>query len=264
MHSGDSASVLPPYSLPLRRGRRSIEPDPRAGPRARRRRPDERAVRGEGRQGLRARGQPARVAHRAVRVEGHGRPLAKLAAKVMAGQEARRARRHARARADPRLGQGVGVPVREVSGRRHARSWVGSRSASARTTMLRDACARDALDRRGHGHRRGQRQAEQARVEEGAARVADLQAQAGFELAEQQRLERLRRRELESAEAARAAAAQERAARDALARAEAEARAVERHRDAWRADRDREAELEVEDAAADGWAARRFGPGRRA
>ena len=46
---------------------------PRAGPGARGARPDERAVRDQGRRGLRARGQPARVAHHAVREQGHGR-----------------------------------------------------------------------------------------------------------------------------------------------------------------------------------------------
>ena len=64
------------------------------------RRPDERAVRDQGRRGLRARGQPARVAHRAVRRKATGVPLAKLAARVMVGRDARRARLH-RARSMP-------------------------------------------------------------------------------------------------------------------------------------------------------------------
>ena len=70
VHSGDSACALPPQTLGAgvlatidahtRRDRR----------RARRGRPAERAVRGEGRGGLRARGQPAGQPHRAVRGQG--------------------------------------------------------------------------------------------------------------------------------------------------------------------------------------------------
>jgi carbamoyl-phosphate synthase large subunit len=61
-----------------------------------------------------------------------GVPLAKVAAKVMAGKTlAELGRRRDRAR--PRVGQGVGVPVREVRGGRH------------------HPRPRDAVDRRGHG-----------------------------------------------------------------------------------------------------------------
>jgi carbamoyl-phosphate synthase large subunit len=85
VHSGDSACSLPPYSLPAPtssseiRGRRSAGRGAR-GPRA-----DERAVRRQGQRGLRPRGQPARVADRALRRKAIGVPLAKIAAKVMAG-----------------------------------------------------------------------------------------------------------------------------------------------------------------------------------
>ena len=73
VHSGDSGCSLPPYSLSAG----AAGPDPRAdaphGARAERRRPDERAVRDPGRHGLRARGEPARFAHGAVRVQGDRR-----------------------------------------------------------------------------------------------------------------------------------------------------------------------------------------------
>ena len=73
IHSGDSACSLPPYSLDPRDDRRNRAADDRAGPRARCRRADERAVRGQGRRGLRPRGQPARLAHGAVRRQGDRR-----------------------------------------------------------------------------------------------------------------------------------------------------------------------------------------------
>ena len=63
-----------------------------------------------------------------------GVPLAKIAARDDGRQDAARAR-HRGSRAAARLGQGGGVPVREVRGRRH------------------HPRPRDALDRRGHGHR---------------------------------------------------------------------------------------------------------------
>ena len=74
VHSGDSACSLPPYSLSeaMQRSSAGRRGD---GARASRRRADERPVRDPGGRHLRARGQPARLAHRAVRVEGH-RPSA--------------------------------------------------------------------------------------------------------------------------------------------------------------------------------------------
>ena len=68
VHSGDSACSLPPYSIDAEVQARDPPPDRRARPRARRRRPDERAVRREGPGRLRARGEPARQPHRAVRL----------------------------------------------------------------------------------------------------------------------------------------------------------------------------------------------------
>ncbi len=64
-----------------------------------------------------------------------GKPLAKIAAKVMAGKTLAELGMLVEVRAAPRLGQGGRVPVRQVRGRRH------------------HPRPGDALDRRGHGHR---------------------------------------------------------------------------------------------------------------
>ena len=71
IHSGDSACVLPPHSLGGEMLRR--DPGRHAGDRAgaRRGRPAQRAVRRPRRGPLRDRGQPARLAHRALRLQGH-------------------------------------------------------------------------------------------------------------------------------------------------------------------------------------------------
>ena len=82
IHSGDSACALPPHSLDAQDHRRAGAADPRAGAGAQRRRPDERAVRHQGRRDLCAGGQSARLAHGAVRRQGD-RP---------AGRQDRRAR----------------------------------------------------------------------------------------------------------------------------------------------------------------------------
>ena len=70
IHSGDSACSLPPHSLERQDHRRAGAADARAGARAQGRRPDERAVRHQGRRDLRAGGQSARLAHRAFRRQG--------------------------------------------------------------------------------------------------------------------------------------------------------------------------------------------------
>ena len=93
VHSGDSACVIPAMSLgpemlaPRRGGDRA------ARARARRRRADQHPVRRRRRRPVRDRGQPARVAHGAVRVEGGRRP----AGQAGDARDARRAaRRHGR------------------------------------------------------------------------------------------------------------------------------------------------------------------------
>ena len=70
IHSGDSACALPPASLDAKIHCRTRPADPRARARPQGRRPDERAVRHQGRRHLCPRGEPARLAHGAVRRQG--------------------------------------------------------------------------------------------------------------------------------------------------------------------------------------------------
>ena len=72
IHSGDSACVPSPLPAHGRRARRDARAHPALRARAGRDRGHERAVRHPRRAGLRAGGEPARLAHRAVRGEGHG------------------------------------------------------------------------------------------------------------------------------------------------------------------------------------------------
>ena len=76
VHSGDSSCVLPRDLA--RAGNARDHPDLHrtAGARAERHRPDERAVRGQGRHGLRARSEPASLAHRALRQQSDRRAAA--------------------------------------------------------------------------------------------------------------------------------------------------------------------------------------------
>ena len=62
VHSGDSACALPPQTLHATVLDTLVEQTTAIAARPRRRRAVQRAVRGEGRRGLRARGEPARVA----------------------------------------------------------------------------------------------------------------------------------------------------------------------------------------------------------
>ena len=74
IHSGDSRLLAAgPFAL-RRNRRRAGAPDGGTRPRAQCRRADERAVRHQGRHDLRARGEPARVAHRALRRQDHRQP----------------------------------------------------------------------------------------------------------------------------------------------------------------------------------------------
>jgi hypothetical protein len=138
IHSGDSSQVLPAHSLPpdvlatIRASTRS------AGARDRRHRPDERAVRGARHRRVHHRGEPARVPHGALHLEGHRRAPRAAGRQGHGRRHARRAGLHARDRARVRGREGVGLPVREVPGRGH------------------HPHPRDALHGRGHGHIRRQ------------------------------------------------------------------------------------------------------------
>ena len=70
IHSGDFGLLAAALLVARQDHRRDRAPDRGAGQGAAGRRPDERAVRGEGRRRLRARGQSARQPHRAVRRQG--------------------------------------------------------------------------------------------------------------------------------------------------------------------------------------------------
>ena len=89
VHSGDSSCVLPPYSLGASRDSTRSKTTPcKLARGAERHRPDERAVRDQGRHGLRARSEPARVADRAVRQQSDRRAAAEDRGRPDARQEA--------------------------------------------------------------------------------------------------------------------------------------------------------------------------------
>ena len=147
IHSGDSACALPPITLGPRDIDRIRASTEAIAARRRRARPAQRPVRDGRRHPLRARGQPARLAHRAVRVEGHGGAAGQGRGARDDGRDHRRAARRGRAArprataARCRIGAPIAVkeavlPVRPLPRRRHR------------------ARPGDALDRRGHGHRR--------------------------------------------------------------------------------------------------------------
>ena len=127
--------VLPAAVFALERGHRRAQRAGAAdGDEPQGRRPHEHPVCDSERQGLRARGQPARIAHRAVRVQGD-----RAAARQDCGQGhgrdfARRAGDRRSVAAAVFRGQGVGVSFQQVPGRGP------------------DSRAGDEVDRRGHGH----------------------------------------------------------------------------------------------------------------
>jgi carbamoyl-phosphate synthase large subunit len=119
-------------------------PDAPAREGAQRRRPHERAVRDPERHRVRARGQSARFAHRAVRGQGDRRAARQGCGAGDDRPQAPGARLHHRAHPGVLLGQGSRVPVHQVPGSRP------------------DPRSRDEINRRGDGHgshlRRGLRQ----------------------------------------------------------------------------------------------------------
>ena len=132
VHSGDSSCVLPPQSLAGADVRDHRRLHRAAGARAERDRPDERAVRDQRRHGVRARGQSARVAHGALRQQGHRRAAAQDRGGIDVGPQAGRLRapdgRSDVGHVDGSAGlrQIAGVPVQQISRRRS-----GARSGNA-------------------------------------------------------------------------------------------------------------------------------------
>ena len=123
VHSGDSSCSLPPYSLSQTVQARPARAGRGAGQGAERRRPDEHPVRGADRRRWRgdhlpAGSEPARLAHGAVRVQGHRHAAGEDRGALHGRQDAGRAGRTGRNRAGLLLGQGSDLPVRQVPGRR--------------------------------------------------------------------------------------------------------------------------------------------------
>ncbi len=118
---------------PLRRLRKrhpahdALQGNPGQGPRLRqgiregtpRLRPHEHAARREGRRTLHDRSEPARLPHRAVRVQVHRRPARKLREPLHAGRNSRTDRLHRRSPRALRERQGSSLPVRQVPGCRY-------------------------------------------------------------------------------------------------------------------------------------------------
>ena len=158
VHSGDSACVLPGAGPHARADGGDPAHRPDARPLARRRRAAQRPARGDARRRhLRARGEPARVAHGAVRQQGdrHSARRGGVPARRRGDASPTRAAEGAAAEAVER--EGGGAAVRALPGQRS-----GARSG-------------DALDRRGDGERR--RSADRAR--EGRARGGPRAAASG-------------------------------------------------------------------------------------
>ena len=126
-------------AAPLLAGRRSgghhQAPDARAGAGARRDRAPQHPVRHQERDGVRPRGESARLAHRALRVQGHRRPAGQARHQDHAGPVTGGSRLHRGARGRPHRHQGSGVPLHQVPRRGRA------------------AGPGDEIHRRGDGHR---------------------------------------------------------------------------------------------------------------
>ena len=121
VHSGDSACVLPPHSLPKAVIEEIHESTCKMATLLQRPRADERAVRRQARgrpaSGLRARGQSPREPHGAVRLESHRHALGQGGRQGDGRRVAGRTRLHGRSGADKLLGEGGGFPVPQIRGR---------------------------------------------------------------------------------------------------------------------------------------------------
>ena len=118
VHSGDSACVLPAPSLDRGDRARGRERRPPARARARHGRPDQRPARRRRGRRLRARGEPARVADGAVRVEGDRAQSGRGGVQARRRRDARRPRTAARAAAGAGQRQGGRAAVRALSRQR--------------------------------------------------------------------------------------------------------------------------------------------------
>ena len=135
VHSGDSACSLPPHSISRETIAEITRQTKALACRTLRHRADERPVRDTARQDLHPRGQSAGFPHHSVRQQGDRRPAGQARREGDGGPEAGGPRVHLGGRSGPRLRQGGGLPLHQVSGRRHA------------------ARPGDEIDRRGDGDR---------------------------------------------------------------------------------------------------------------
>ena len=115
VHSGDAAMVLPPHSLSAKGHRNHSRIHACDGAGVEGDRADERAIRREGRYGLCAGGEPARVAHGAVREQGHRRAAGQAGGEGDGGQDIDRAGFHEGNLDEILGGEGVGFPVQPFS-----------------------------------------------------------------------------------------------------------------------------------------------------
>ena len=139
IHSGDSACVDPDLFVVALDPRRDRERDESDGEGAQGARPDERAIRGQGRKTLRPRGESARLAHRAVRQQGDRRAAGQARRQSNDRNDPARTRIHERNRADALFRQGSGFSLSPFRGCQY---------------LVRPG---DEIDWRSHGHRSGSR-----------------------------------------------------------------------------------------------------------
>ena len=148
IHSGDSACVIPPFSPQATRCKAEITRRRQgAGQGAQRARPDEHAVRREGRRPLRHRSQPARQPHRALRQQSHRRPAAQARRQDHGRQDAEGTRLHRRSHPEAFQREGSRLPVQQVPRRRHhprpgdeiapAKSWASTTTSASPSPRAR-------------------------------------------------------------------------------------------------------------------------------
>ena len=157
---------------------RAARADAQARPRPERRRPHEHPVRDPGRSHLRAGGESARLAHRAVRLQGHRAAARQDRRARHERAQAQAARRRRGARAGLLLGQGGRVPVREVPrGRPDPRPGdeVHRRGHGDRAHLRRGLCEGPG-GLRGHAAAPGRRLHQRARSRQGSGGAAGAQA----------------------------------------------------------------------------------------
>ena len=149
IHSGDSSCTLPPVTLGRGRNRPGAGGHPRHRRGHRRARPAQRAVRDRRRRALRARSEPARLAHGALRRQGARDHPGQGRVPDHGRQDHRRAQGRGQAAPDRRLPRADGF----AGGREGSRAAVQPVPHPRRHRRRLRARPGDALDRRGDGHR---------------------------------------------------------------------------------------------------------------